>query len=228
MSDWLGNWLAGLRVVNRPDEFEVKRLLERVDIAVPPGMRVFPGEPLTVEGVSAPLVVKVCAPDILHKTDLQGVRLNVTSEALAEAVGEMGHRFPEAPVLVESMLVFDGPELIVGGIVDPVFGPSVMVGAGGILTELYRDVTFRLAPFDVAEAKRMLRDLTLHPVFEGFRGMDLGTDTLAGTLAAVSRLVDDLADRLDQLDINPLVYAGGRWTALDAKLVLKRDKHPGT
>ena len=115
---------------------------------------------------------------------------------------------------------WDGSEFILGALVDPSFGPAVMVGAGGILTELYKDVSFRLVPCTLEEARRMLGELTVSPVLQGFRGLRIDSDTLAETIIRVSRVVQDLGDRFSQLDINPLVYAGGRWVVLDAKLVL--------
>ncbi|MFZ7126153.1 MAG: acetate--CoA ligase family protein [Desulfobacterales bacterium] len=216
----IDRWLEGLETTGRPDEFEAKKLLKSIGIPVPEGIRLLPGQALKRPGFAGPFAVKTCSPDIVHKTDRQGLRLHVEADRLVDAVDEMRRRFPKSGVLIEQMVNFGPPELIIGGLVDPVFGPTVMVGAGGILTELYRDVTFRLAPFHEREARRMLRDLTLHPLFEGFRGIDVDTPGLARTLGIASQLLAHLKDRLDHLDINPIVFADGRWTALDAKLKL--------
>ena len=154
----------------------------------------------------------MCSADIIHKTDLNGVHLNLGLEKLAAALGKLHNAFPETSILVEEMVASEGPEMIAGGLIDPGFGPAVMVGAGGILTEIAQDVAFRLAPLDEAEARRMLKELKIYPVFEGFRGLRLDPAPLARLLVTVSRLVDALGPRFDQLDLNPIVWshAGGR------------------
>ena len=97
-----------------------------------------------------------------------------------------------------------------------------MVGAGGILTEIAPDVVFRLAPLDEKEATRMLTELRIAPVFEGYRGLDLNAGALVCLLVTVGRLAAAWGEALDQLDLNPIVWTGRDWTILDAKLVLNR------
>lgn len=220
MKTILDKWRAGLRRADRPDEFEVKCLLAELGLRVPPGRRLAPGEICAAPGFAGPFVAKVCSPDVVHKTDLQGVHLNLGPEELPEALKNLKAAFPGACTLIEQMVTFDGPEMIAGGIVDPGFGPAVMVGAGGILTEIHQDVAFRLAPLDNFEAGRMLAELKIYPVFQGFRGLGLSPDDLAGLLVTVSRLVDALGPAFDQLDLNPIVWAREGWMILDAKLLL--------
>lgn len=221
MSGRFDDWFAGLSAPGRPDEFEVKALLARCGIATPRGVRFAPGEPFAAPDFDGPYVAKVCSGEILHKTDQGGVVLHLDRATLPGAVDALRERFPGAGVLVEEMVRFSGTEFIVGALVDAAFGPAVMVGAGGILTELYRDVTFRLAPLDVTEAGRMLDELTVSPVLRGFRNLGLDREGLAETIAAVGELVVELGERFGQLDLNPLVYTGERWVALDGKLVLR-------
>jgi succinyl-CoA synthetase beta subunit len=220
MQQHIVNWLNGLRCPNRPDEYEVKDLLARVGIAAPEGYRLAPDADIAVPGFPAPYVLKVCAPEILHKTDARGVMLNVLADGFHEAVFLLRERFPGNHLLVESQVVFDGQEVIIGALVDPTMGPAVMVGAGGIFTELLRDVAFRLPPFDESEALRMLKDLQIYPVFDGFRGIRLDSHALARQLSTIGDLALALGDRLNQLDINPVVWNGEEWIALDAKLLL--------
>jgi acyl-CoA synthetase (NDP forming) len=120
------------------------------------------------------------------------------------------------------MVASEGPEMIAGGLIDPGFGPAVMVGAGGILTEIAQDVAFRLVPLDNAEARRMLMELKIYPVFEGYRGLRLDPEPLAELIVTVGRLVDALGSHFDQLDLNPIVWSPTGWTILDAKLMLRR------
>ena len=216
----LDKWHAGLKTAGRPDEYEVKCLLAALGLAVPPGVRTAPGrfdQPPPFEG---PYALKVCSPDILHKTDVKGVRLNLDQDALAPAVGQLASAFPGSSVLIEPMVKSRGPEMIAGGLMDPSLGPAVMVGAGGILTEIAPDVAFRLAPLDEDEAHRMLAELRLYPVFEGYRGLELDAAGLVRLLVVVSRLAAAWGDAFDQLDLNPIVWTGREWKILDAKLVL--------
>jgi succinyl-CoA synthetase beta subunit len=222
VSDRVAKWLSGLRSPGRPDEYEAKELLRLHGIAAPGGVRVFPGDAAGRIELRAPYAVKVCSPDILHKTEHGGVRLGVRSEELTDVVSEMRRAFPNEAVLVEEMTPFAQPEFIVGALVDEEFGPAVMVGAGGVLTELYRDVTFRLAPCEEKDALQMLDELRIGPLFKGYRGMEsLDGRGLAGAICAAGRIAVDLGERFSQLDVNPIAFADGRWTALDAKLVLK-------
>ncbi len=221
MKSILDQWRSGLPVADRPDEYEVKCLLAQLGLIVPRGIRLAPGVTSVVPNFQGPFAAKVCSADIMHKTDLKGVHLNLGPDNLAAALRTLNNAFPKASMLVEEMVAFEGPEMIAGGLTDPGFGPAVMVGAGGILTEIAQDVAFRLAPFNEAEAHRMLKELKIYPVFEGFRGLRLDPAPLARLLVTVSRLVDALGPRFDQLDLNPIVWSRAGWAILDAKLMLR-------
>jgi acyl-CoA synthetase (NDP forming) len=240
MTDTTRGWLSGLATHGAPDEYETKRLLAAHGLITPRGIRLGAeaaaacAEPRP--GFDPPYVVKVCSPGIPHKTDSGGVLFSIDGPGLPAAVRGMADRFPGCGVLVEEQVRFIGNELIIGAFRDPGFGPAVMVGAGGILTELYKDVAFRLVPCEREEALRMLRELKVFPVLEGFRGLRMDAPGLADVIARVSMVVDDLGDSFGQLDINPIVFASadvrpgteadtappGRWTVLDAKLVFSR------
>ena len=119
-----------------------------------------------------------------------------------------------------------GLEVIAGAVDDPVFGPVVVFGLGGIYTELLKDVTRRFAPFDVAEAKDMIQEIKGAALLNGFRGQPaLDIDALADTLSRLSLLIADHADRIAEIDINPLFVrpAGQGVTAADALIVLKNN-----
>jgi acetyl-CoA synthetase (ADP-forming) len=216
----LEQWRAELHIADRPDEYEIKALLARLGLRVPRGIRLLPGAGEVAPDFPGPYVAKVCTPDILHKTECRGVHLNLTPENLPAAIGTLSRAFPEASILVEQMIAFEGPEMIAGGLVDPSFGPAVMVGAGGLLTEILKDAAFRLAPLEETEALRMLAELQIYPVFKGFRNLHMDAAAMAGLIVVVSRLVAALGARFDQLDLNPIVWTAGGWTILDAKLVL--------
>jgi succinyl-CoA synthetase beta subunit len=212
----IGNFM----VPGYPDEFETKMLLSKSGIPVPRGIRLLPGDNFDKYNLIYPVVVKVCSAHILHKTDQGGVVMGVESGRIEEVLEEFEKKFPGTPVLVEEQIHFRGPELIVGALVDPGFGTAVMVGAGGVLTELYKDVAFRLAPLTFQEAGRMIRELTVSPAFFGYRGLKCDPDSLSRIISETADFAVRIGEYFSQLDINPLVFSGDKWIALDAKLVL--------
>ena len=220
----VADWLRTVGPSRQPDEFDAKQLVSRYGIRVPRSHRAAAGDDPDREGITQgidpPYVLKVCSGDILHKTELQGVMLNIEPSGLSESFLQMKQRFPGQPILVEHQTAFTGPEFIIGVINDPAMGHAVMVGAGGIFTEIYKDTAFRLAPCSIPDAMDMIDELALAPVFDNFRGMDLDREKLAVAVSQVSRLAHDMGDRLNQLDINPIVYSKGEWTALDVKVML--------
>lgn len=186
--------------------------------------------------IGYPVVVKVAASGIQHKTEAGGVVLDVrTAGDVARAAGdllEVGRRAdPEAAVLIERFLP-GALELIVGGRRDAVFGPLVVAGLGGVLTEFLADAAHRVAPVTPAEAERMLGDLSGRRLLDGFRGRPgISVPALAGLIAAVSRLLADHPE-IAELDINPVVAdpasPDGTPVALDALLVLGQVDHRQT
>lgn len=220
MKEKLGQWFESLAVKNSPDEFDAKQLVKLYSIKIPEGIRVCPEKKPDIDKIASPYVLKVCSSDILHKTELNGVVLNLDRENVMENLLAMQKRFKNENILVEHQTSFIGPEFIIGVIKDPALGHAVMIGAGGTLTEIYKDTAFRLAPCTEDDALDMIDDLALSPVFDDFRGMVLDKKKLAKTISQVSRLAHDLGDQLSQLDINPVVFSSGQWTALDVKVML--------
>ncbi len=223
MEEKLKLWFETLGDRQNPDEFDAKQLMALYSIQIPRGKRLGPLDVLDIQEINPPYVLKVCSSDILHKTEMQGVILNNDRECIAHHFEILRQRFPQEHILVEHQAGFMGPEFIVGIIRDPVLGHAVMVGAGGVLTEIYKDTAFRLAPCFVTDAVDMIDELVLAPVFNNFRGMVLDKQKLAMTISRVSQLAHDLGDRLSQLDINPIVFSEGDWMALDVKVVLEKE-----
>ena len=224
MNPAVKDWLASLEVPGRPDEQETKKLLTAYGLTVPAAIRIpaptQAGDWFEQPDFDDPYVVKVRSPEILHKTEGGGARLGVDRVGLPFVVTDMLKRFIGCGALVEQQVSFRGPEFIIGAFHDPAFGPAVMVGAGGIYTELYRDIAFRLVPCSPAEALRMLKELVVFPALEGFRGPPMDPAGLAEVVARVGGMVEDLGELFQQLDINPIVFAHRGWTVLDAKLIL--------
>jgi acyl-CoA synthetase (NDP forming) len=168
---------------------------------------------LAAERVGYPVVLKIDSPDILHKTDVGGVRVGCASAeavrvAFAQMCEEVGRRAPAARVdgvLVQPMIA-GGVEMILGVKRDLLFGPAVVCGVGGIFVEILRDVSVRVPPLDAAEARVMIADLRGSALLRGARGRpaaDVGA--LADALVRLATLADAHRDRLRALDINPLL-----------------------
>ena len=185
---------------------------------------------LTTAPLPFPLAVKIESADIPHKTEAGVVRLNIrTLDELKTAAREVLAAAAKynAKARIDGVLVQEmagGLEVIVGAVNDKFFGPVVVFGLGGIYTELIKDVTRRFAPFDVTTAKAMINEIKGAALLNGFRGQPaLDVDALAATLSRLSLLIADHADRIAEIDINPLFVrpAGQGVTAADALLVIK-------
>ena len=176
-----------------------------------------------------PAAVKIASPDIAHKTDIGGVALDLdAADDVAQASATVLHKArsarPDARIdgVLVSPMVRNGVEMILGVQHDPTFGPVVMCGLGGVFVEVLADVSFRPAPFDAAEAHRMVRELRGYPLLSGARGRPPGdVDALADALAALSRFAAAHAGRLESAELNPVVVrpVGQGVVALDALIV---------
>lgn len=162
--------------------------------------------------IGYPLAIKVQSPDISHKTEARAVRLGIASDAeLAAAYDEVlrNAKAYKADAVIEGVLVQEmlkgGIEAILGVSNDPLFGPAVMFGLGGIFAEVLKDVAFRLAPVTPAVAREMIEEIKGYPVLAGARGRaPADVDALADAIVRLSALAVDLKDHVAELDINPL------------------------
>ncbi|MFZ1984207.1 MAG: acetate--CoA ligase family protein [Desulfatitalea sp.] len=171
-----------------------------------------------------PVVVKACSPRLMHKSESGAVAVGIKDDAdLRRAydaiVGAV--RLPLEGVLIQQM-VRGSRELVVGLTRDAQFGPCVMLGLGGVLTEVLNDTVFRVAPFDAGEALEMMAELRATAILDAFRGQaPADRKTLAETLTAVGRMALE-HEAIAEIDINPMIIdAQGRLTAVDALIVLK-------
>ena len=215
-------------------EADSKTLLRDAGIALPDEVLVAARDNLdaAIEKVGFPLVMKIQSPDIAHKSEVGGVRINITSKGeafsayrdLLEAAQK--HR-PDAKIqgVLVAPLAKKGAEIIIGTLLDATLGPMVMVGFGGITTELFRDVVYRPAPVGVAEAMSMLDELKAAPLLHGFRG------TAKADVAALSKLISEvsvlaarLRDQASEIELNPvLVHAEGQGVTVVDALVVPRE-----
>ncbi|MBM3313430.1 CoA-binding protein [candidate division WOR-3 bacterium] len=180
--------------------------------------------------IGYPVVLKVVSPDVLHKTEFGGVRVNITDDArtrieFAGLLETVESRKPDVDiwgVLVQQMAT-KGTETIIGMKRDPSFGPLLMFGLGGILVEVLKDVTFRIAPLNDISTDSMVNGIKAVKILQGFRGeppRDVGK--IKECLQRLSQLVTDFAE-IEELDMNPLlVYEQGKGAlVLDARFLLK-------
>ncbi len=173
-----------------------------------------------------PYVLKIVSPDIIHKSDVGGVRLNIGGDELEREVGELvetvKRNAPNAEitgVLVMEMAE-EGVETLVGLTRDPQFGPVVAFGLGGIFVEIYRDVSFRLAPIPIEEAREMIREVKAYKILSGYRGRPpADIDALADVIVKVSQLGDKYPEIME-MDINPLIAYPRGALAVDVRVIL--------
>jgi 3-hydroxypropionyl-CoA synthetase (ADP-forming) len=176
--------------------------------------------------IGFPLVAKIVSPDILHKTDVGGVKVGLGSEdEVKKAFDDMFYRLKEKfdvkGVLLEKM-VPEGVELIIGLQNDFQFGPSIMVGLGGIYTELFKDVSFRVLPVTKGDASKMLQSLRGKDILKGFRGSKpIDLDMLSEAIVNIGTLGLDMAGKYESIDFNPVVVYPDSYYVVDAKIILK-------
>lgn len=216
---------------NALDERTGKQLLAAYGIQVPQSrvVKVVAEVDAVMSALRAPVVVKVMSPDILHKSDAGGVKINLHSaiEVKAAIVGML-----EAPkirdVRIDGFLIEEmapeGHELVIGGFRDPQFGPLVMIGLGGIFVEILRDVSFRLCPIVRIDAEEMLAELKGLAILKGARGTKPASqeaiiDVLLKIGGENGLLMRHAAD-ICEADINPLIVSDTAAVAVDARFIL--------
>jgi acetate---CoA ligase (ADP-forming) len=175
-----------------------------------------------------PVVLKIDSPDILHKSDVGGVRLNLLSGndvrlAYHDMMEKARSRFPEARVngAVVSSMAPSGLELIMGMTRDPQFGPVIIFGLGGINVELFRDVTMRLLPLTEEEAYKMLHEIKSAPLLQGFRGQPaVNEKALVSGLLKLTQIAEQFPDIME-IDLNPVLAYGEGIVVVDARILKK-------
>jgi acyl-CoA synthetase (NDP forming) len=181
--------------------------------------------------IGFPIVLKIVSPQIIHKSDAGGVVLNIRNEEeldekYEKLVSEVRRREPSAEivgVLVEKMMP-TSTEVIVGGLRDPQFGPSIMFGIGGIFTEIYNDVAFRVAPIDKIDALNLIHELKGSKILEGTRGRpQADLDSIVNVLINVSDLMIE-HNAINQLDLNPVIAYSDGVCAVDSRIILDQRK----
>jgi len=171
--------------------------------------------------IGYPVAVKVVSPEILHKSDVEGVIVGIDAdEKLSTAFQRFSTLRGFAGMVVEEMV--SGVELIVGAKVDYQFGPIVLVGIGGTGVEIYKDTCLRMAPIEQREAEAMIKSLKAHQLLEGYRGSEpIHVSSLTRMLADFSELLMRLEDHIESIDLNPVMCSADTCVIADARIMLR-------
>jgi acetate---CoA ligase (ADP-forming) len=182
--------------------------------------------------VGYPIVMKIVSPEILHKSDAGGVKVNIKDdtsarEAFRTIINNAKDYKPDANIhgiAIQEMAPW-GTEVILGSVNDPTFGPTIMFGLGGIFVEVLKDVTFRVTPVTSGQAERMIGEIRGAPILAGVRGeAPRDRKAMSDVLCRYSNMILDLQDDISESDANPvLVYEEGKGLkVVDARIILKK------
>lgn len=185
------------------------------------------------ESMGYPVALKIESPDILHKSDIGAVKLNLKdaeqlSSAYDEILTSVKKNFPDAKIeglSVQEMLP-EGFEIIIGYTSDKVFGPCIMAGMGGIFTEAIKDISFRTLPITMSDAESMIKELKLSDILlKGFRHIkNVPVETITDVILKTSNLALENMDSIESFDINPAIFYGSDYRIVDFKFLLKEGK----
>ncbi len=209
-------------------EFESKELLEEIGIQVP-AQKLTASKEETVkaaEEIGLPVVMKLMAEDIVHKSDTGAVKLNIkTTEEVEIAYDELMNIPTQKAKRISVQKMADEPitELIIGMTTDPQFGPALMFGIGGILVELLEDVSFRIAPVTEYDCREMIKEIKGFPILDGYRGKPKADiNAIVDVLMKISDLVIKY-EEINELDLNPVFIYEKGLICVDARIILKNN-----
>ncbi len=178
--------------------------------------------------IGFPVVLKIVSPNVIHKSDVGGVKVNLKTEeevrnAYRDILESVKANVPNARItgILVQEFAPQGLELIIGLIRDPQFGPTVMFGLGGIFVEVYRDVSFRVAPLSEYDADSMMREIKAYKLLTGFRGMEpVDLEALKDALIKVGQIGLDI-EEIAEMDLNPVIAYPKGIKVVDARIILR-------
>lgn len=178
--------------------------------------------------IGFPVVLKILSPDIIHKSDVGGVMLNLKSiddvkKGYSAMIESVRRNVPNANILGVTVqeMVPPSTEVIVGAIKDPQFGPVLMFGLGGVFVEVLQDVTFRVAPIKERDAEEMVKEIKAYPLLKGFRSNPpANIDSIIRILVNTSKLVTE-NEEIAELDLNPIMVNEKGAKVVDARIILE-------
>ena len=214
---------------NNLTELESREVLEYYNIPVVKGeiVKSIESAKQFIEKIHYPVALKVVSKQIIHKTDVGGVMLNIRNEkelidGYHEIVKNIEKNISNATIegiFVQEML--SGTEVIIGGKKDPTFGQTIAFGLGGIFVEIYKDISFRVVPISKNDALKMIKDIKAYKILEAYRGSKpANIDALVDMLLKTSRLLEENHE-IKELDINPVFAMPDGAVAADARIIIE-------
>jgi acetate---CoA ligase (ADP-forming) subunit beta len=204
-------------------EPEAKRLFRIAGLNVPEFSWVRTPEEAVIaaRGIGYPVVAKVVSPAVIHKSDVGGVIVGINSdESLKDAFNTFKTLDGFDGMLIEEMA--RGMELIIGAKIDYQFGPVILLGIGGTGVEIYQDVTMRMTPITESDVLSMIESLKGRKLITGYRGNDaVNIKELTRLITDFSSLVTGIADRIQSIDLNPVLCSGKGCVIADARIILR-------
>ena len=213
-------------------EYEAKKLLKKAGIPiVATELAKTQKEAVSLsQKIGFPVALKIVSPDVVHKSDSGGVKLNIGSvsqvkSAYSEMMKTISQKYPDAVIqgVTVQKMARPGVEVIVGSSKDPQFGPVIMFGLGGIFVEVLKDVSFRVVPVRRRDADEMLKEIKGYSLLQGYRGKDPSdTAALVEIILKLSQFMEE-NQQVKELELNPVfAYAKGA-LAVDARMILEKD-----
>lgn len=183
------------------------------------------------DALGYPIVLKVVSPDIIHKSDVGGVKLGIAdshqiSEKFKEIQESIKEKAPNARFsgIIVHKMVPSSTEVVIGGVRDRQFGPAVMFGLGGIFVELLKDTSFRIAPVTKDDALEMVQEIRGYPLLDGYRGSPkLDVEAILDAIVRISELIEAIKE-IDQIDLNPIMVYQSGLVAVSARIILPHTK----
>ncbi|NHJ20007.1 MAG: acetyl-CoA synthetase [Candidatus Lokiarchaeota archaeon] len=208
-------------------EFESKNLLKEIGIPIPEQeLAISKEETVSIaKRIGFPVVLKLMAEDIVHKSDSGAVKLNIKNEEETTKAYDELMKIPsqnEKSISVQKMASEPITELIIGMTTDAQFGPALMFGIGGILVELLEDVSFRIAPITEYDAREQIHEIKGFPILDGYRGKPKADiDAIVNVLLKISDLVTE-HEEINEMDLNPVFIYEKGLICVDARIILKK------
>jgi len=211
-------------------EFESKRALKQVGIPVVEArLAKSQKEAVSIsQKIGFPVVLKIMSPDVIHKTDSGGVKLDLKNvsevrNSFTEIMKSVKKQYPTAVIDGVSVqkMVRPGTEVIVGTSRDAQFGPVIMFGLGGIFVEVLKDVSFRIIPIDRRDAQEMIKEIKGYPLLQGYRGKEpVNIPALVEMILKISNFINENPP-IRELELNPVFAYKDRVLAVDARITLE-------
>jgi len=214
-------------------ETEAKELLKEYGIPVPDFKLIKSEDEIArlAKEINFPIVMKIVSPDIIHKTDAEGVKVGVKDEEEArmtyqEIISKAIKYNKKASIsgVIAYTMVPQGTEIIIGMMKDPHFGPVIMFGLGGIFVEVLKDISFRILPIEEIDAREMITEIKGYEILKGARGNPpRDIRAIEEVLVKVSKLIMENPE-INEIDLNPIFVFENGIQIVDARMILSREK----